>query len=116
MSLRSDFVMKETRLAIYKRDGYTCQYCKKRIGEIKDITLDHIEPRTNGGQHSSDNLVTSCRSCNSRKRDQTLVAFVGSKSAKKIKRQAKKSLPVVDQPSGMFDSYLDNLAYELQIA
>ena len=58
------------RLRIYMRDKYRCQYCgeKKPVGEL---TLDHILPRSRGGDNSPVNVVTACVSCNNRKGDRT---------------------------------------------
>lgn len=54
-----------SRQNIFKRDGYQCQYC----GTTKDLTLDHVLPRSRKGRSSWTNLVTACKSCNSRKGD-----------------------------------------------
>jgi 5-methylcytosine-specific restriction endonuclease McrA len=51
------------RKMIYKRDHYTCQYC----GSIKDLTIDHVIPKSKGGTNKWDNLVTCCRKCNLKK-------------------------------------------------
>ena len=59
---------KLTRLEIFKRDKYTCQYCGK---EGKQLTLDHIIPRYRGGQHTWENVVSACVSCNRRKAGRT---------------------------------------------
>lgn len=54
-----------TRYNIFKRDGYQCQYC----GTTKDLTLDHLIPRSKGGKSTWNNLVTACKKCNSKKGD-----------------------------------------------
>ncbi|QOI98433.1 MAG: HNH endonuclease [Flammeovirgaceae bacterium] len=56
-----------TRQNIFKRDNFECQYC----GTKKDLTLDHLIPSSRGGQHTWHNLVTACKSCNTRKGDYT---------------------------------------------
>src|SRR6476660_3184863 len=58
------------RLRIYMRDKFRCQYCgeKKAAGEL---TLDHILPRSRGGDNSPVNIVTACLACNNRKGDRT---------------------------------------------
>ncbi|NDJ25675.1 HNH endonuclease [Nostoc sp. B(2019)] len=53
------------RREVLKRDNHTCQYC----GSTKHLTLDHVIPRSKGGQHSWDNVVTACEKCNSIKSD-----------------------------------------------
>jgi 5-methylcytosine-specific restriction endonuclease McrA len=55
------------RRAIFARDGHRCQYC----GDSAE-NIDHVVPRSRGGLHSWDNVVASCRPCNSRKRDHLL--------------------------------------------
>ena len=53
-----------SRRAIFYRDGFKCQYCG---GESKDLTLDHILPRSRGGPHVWENVVSACIPCNHRK-------------------------------------------------
>ena len=57
-----------SRHNIFKRDGGKCQYC----GTNKDLTLDHVIPRSKGGKSTWTNLVTACKNCNSKKSDFTL--------------------------------------------
>lgn len=56
--------LKLSRKEVFSRDGYTCQYCGKLT---KELTLDHVVPKSRGGKHSWDNLVSACKSCNHRK-------------------------------------------------
>ncbi len=56
-----------TRQNIFKRDQFEWQYC----GSKKDLTLDHVIPRSKGGKSSWDNLVTACKRCNTHKGDDT---------------------------------------------
>ena len=58
------------RLRIYMRDKFRCQYCgdKKAVSEL---TLDHILPRSRGGDNSPVNIVTACVACNNRKANRT---------------------------------------------
>ena len=51
------------RREVLRRDGHTCQYC----GSQRQLTLDHVLPRSQGGPHTWDNVVTACAPCNSRK-------------------------------------------------
>lgn len=57
-----------TRYNIFKRDHHECQYC----GKGKELTLDHLIPRSKGGKTSWKNLVTACKACNTKKGDRTL--------------------------------------------
>ena len=58
-----------TRLAIYLRDGSACVYCRRDASVGALLTLDHVVPRNHGGGNKPHNLVTSCRSCNSSRKD-----------------------------------------------
>lgn len=57
-----------TRRRIFERDAYRCRYC----GAHRNLTIDHVMPVISGGTDADDNLVTCCKSCNSRKRDHRL--------------------------------------------
>ena len=52
---------------VFKRDHFTCQYCGSSDGEM---TLDHVCPRSKGGESTWKNVVCSCSVCNSRKGSQ----------------------------------------------
>src|SRR4051794_4967653 len=58
------------RARIYIRDRYRCQYCGEHR-HAKDLTLDHIFPRAQGGESTPQNLVTACVKCNQRKGNRT---------------------------------------------
>ena len=58
------------RLRIYMRDKFRCQYCGEKKGAT-ELTLDHIMPRSRGGDNSPINVVTACIACNSRKSNRT---------------------------------------------
>ena len=56
---------KITRRAVFARDNWTCQYC----GSRSNLTVDHVIPRSKGGDSSWTNIVASCAPCNRRKGD-----------------------------------------------
>jgi 5-methylcytosine-specific restriction endonuclease McrA len=55
------------RRAVFVRDDHTCQYC----GAPAD-SIDHVVPRSRGGDHSWENVVAACSRCNTHKRDRLL--------------------------------------------
>ncbi len=50
--------------AVFARDAYLCQYCGRRAE-----CIDHVYPRSKGGEHEWENVVACCRSCNAAKGD-----------------------------------------------
>ena len=56
-----------TRRAVLERDGHQCAYCGTRAD-----TIDHVRPRSRGGEHIWTNVVAACARCNHRKGDRLL--------------------------------------------
>jgi 5-methylcytosine-specific restriction endonuclease McrA len=56
------------RKNLFRRDGFRCQYCGR-----KDVllTIDHMVPKSRGGEDSWDNLIAACKSCNTIKGNRT---------------------------------------------
>tara|TARA_B100000745_G_scaffold37892_2_gene23403 strand:- start:1673 stop:2242 length:570 start_codon:yes stop_codon:yes gene_type:complete len=52
-----------TRFNVFLRDKFTCQYC----GDKKDLTFDHLLPKSKGGLTNWENVVTACSVCNVKK-------------------------------------------------
>jgi len=63
--------VKLTRTNIFVRDRGCCQYCDKRLKKSR-FTLDHVIPKSKGGESSWENLVACCHKCNSLKGDTLL--------------------------------------------
>ena len=84
------------RKEVFRRDGYTCQYCGR---QTHNLTMDHILPRHRGGKYSWDNLVSACPSCNRHKGGKTL-----EQAHMQLLRQ-----PFEPRPTGLylFQTYLD---------
>jgi 5-methylcytosine-specific restriction endonuclease McrA len=55
-----------TRKNILLRNNYTCQYCG--VQDRKNMTVDHVIPKSMGGKSTWENLVCACKECNSKKR------------------------------------------------
>ena len=63
---------KAQRLIVLSRDGYVCTYCGQDA-----TTVDHIVPIVNGGDPISlDNMVASCKRCNSSKGSRSQAVFL----------------------------------------
>lgn len=56
-----------SRRAIFSRDGGRCAYCSATA-----TSIDHVIPRSRGGGHNWENVVSACHKCNHQKADRTL--------------------------------------------
>jgi 5-methylcytosine-specific restriction endonuclease McrA len=59
-----------SRLNIYARDQDTCQYCARTLPR-SELNLDHVNPRSQGGKTTWENVVCSCVPCNLKKGGRT---------------------------------------------
>jgi len=59
--------LKINRNRIFKRDDHQCVYC----GSKRNLTIDHVVPKSKGGNNTWANLVTCCSPCNRKKGDKT---------------------------------------------
>jgi 5-methylcytosine-specific restriction endonuclease McrA len=64
------FTLPLSRRTVLARDHYTCQYCHSQFGRAH-LTIDHVLPRSRGGETHWENVVTACAPCNRRKGDRT---------------------------------------------
>jgi 5-methylcytosine-specific restriction endonuclease McrA len=62
--------VKFSRVNIYARDGYRCQYCGTTC-TTDELTYDHVIPRSKGGLTTWDNIVSACYLCNRAKANRT---------------------------------------------
>ena len=100
-----------TRATLFLRDEFTCQYCGYKG---KDLTFDHVVPKSRGGKTRWDNVVAACQSCNLRKAAKTT-----SQAGFKLKKVPSKPSPEVllnkgkkFPPSDMHKSWNDFLYFE----
>jgi CRISPR/Cas system Type II protein with McrA/HNH and RuvC-like nuclease domain len=59
--------LRVNRNRVFKRDGNQCVYC----GTKKELTIDHVIPKSRGGTNEWTNLVTCCSKCNLKKGNKT---------------------------------------------
>jgi 5-methylcytosine-specific restriction endonuclease McrA len=59
-----------TNRALFRRDLHACMYCSNTFGE-RELTRDHIVPKSRGGRDIWTNVVSACRRCNQRKGNRT---------------------------------------------
>jgi 5-methylcytosine-specific restriction endonuclease McrA len=62
--------VKFSRVNIYARDGYRCQYCGLAC-TTDELTYDHVVPRSKGGKTTWENIVSACYACNRTKANRT---------------------------------------------
>ena len=100
-----------TRATLFLRDEFTCQYCGYKG---KDLTFDHVVPKSRGGKTRWDNVVAACQSCNLRKAAKTT-----SQAGFKLKKVPTKPSPEVllnkgkkFPPNDMHKSWIDFLYFE----
>lgn len=62
--------VKFSNRAVYRRDNFVCQYCRKKF-KTEDLSIDHVLPKSRKGPTTWENCVTSCFKCNNRKSDKT---------------------------------------------
>jgi 5-methylcytosine-specific restriction endonuclease McrA len=57
---------------LFGRDRYVCAYCGDHFANYHDLSKDHINPKSRGGENTWMNVVTACKPCNSKKGSKTL--------------------------------------------
>lgn len=62
--------IKFNRRNVFARDHNACQYCGKRCS-TSELSLDHVIPRSQGGEATWENIVCACVRCNVRKGGRT---------------------------------------------
>jgi 5-methylcytosine-specific restriction endonuclease McrA len=73
LSTRKRVDMKIKMLAKWK---FECFWCGMLFKSKKEVTLDHLIPRSKGGKNNKDNLVLACMDCNTKKADMMPLTFL----------------------------------------
>lgn len=58
----------ESLHTLAKRYGYICQICERKFS-IRELTREHVIPRSKNGSNESSNYLPTCRACNEKKAD-----------------------------------------------
>lgn len=61
-----------TNRTLFGRDRYVCAYCGGYFPNFHNLSKDHIQPKSRGGENTWMNVVTACKECNSKKGNKTL--------------------------------------------
>ena len=102
-----------TRFNVFLRDKFSCQYC----GDKKDLTFDHLLPKSKGGITDWENVVTACSTCNVKKGGRLY-----SKSGMNLNK--KPFRPTVDDlhhngrnfpPNFLHESWMDYLYWDVEL-
>lgn len=85
-----------TRLAIYRRDSFTCVYCLTNHAHspLGTLSLDHIRPRSKGGTHAPTNLITACIPCNRARNNTALTRYASVESVSLIAKLRRRKLDI----------------------
>lgn len=86
-----------SRFKIFARDNFQCIYCgKSSIEDKQELHLEHIYPRSKGGNNSVSNLVTSCKVCNLEKSARELDNDILERIYKVVKERNDKYFKDID--------------------
>jgi 5-methylcytosine-specific restriction endonuclease McrA len=108
--------VKFNRRNIFARDHNQCQYCGKKF-PTTELSLDHVIPRTQGGQSTWDNIVCACVSCNVRKGGRTPreanMALI--RKPEKPKRSPLLNLKLTHSKYQSWRSFLDSAYWSVEL-
>lgn len=108
--------VKLNRRNIYARDLNRCQYCGRSF-PTPELTLDHVNPRVQGGEDAWDNLVCACVKCNARKGGRT-PRQAGMRLIRRPIRPRRNPAITVRLGSGKYDSwkaFLDEAYWTIEL-
>jgi 5-methylcytosine-specific restriction endonuclease McrA len=108
--------VKFNRRNIFARDNNQCQYCGRKF-PTTELSLDHVTPRSQGGQSTWENIVCSCVSCNVRKGGRTPKQAHLSliRKPEKPKRSPLLNLKLTHKKYQSWKTFLDNAYWSVEL-
>jgi 5-methylcytosine-specific restriction endonuclease McrA len=108
--------VKFNRRNIFARDNNQCQYCGKKF-PTSELSLDHILPRSQGGESTWENIVCACVACNVRKGGRTpKQAHMGLiRKPEKPRRSPLLNLKLTHSKYQSWKTFLDNAYWNVEL-
>jgi len=108
--------VKFNRRNIFARDNNQCQYCGRKFATA-ELSLDHVIPRSQGGQSTWDNIVCACVACNVRKGGRTPKQAHMSliRKPEKPKRSPLLNLKLTHRKYQSWRTFLDNAYWSVEL-
>jgi 5-methylcytosine-specific restriction endonuclease McrA len=108
--------VKFNRRNIFARDNNQCQYCGRKF-PTPELSLDHVTPRSQGGQSTWENIVCACVNCNVRKGGRTPKQAHMSliRKPEKPKRSPLLNLKLTHKKYQSWKTFLDNAYWSVEL-
>jgi 5-methylcytosine-specific restriction endonuclease McrA len=108
--------VKFNRRNIFARDNNQCQYCGRKF-PTPELSLDHVVPRSQGGQSTWENIVCACVNCNVRKGGRTPKQAHLSliRKPEKPKRSPLLNLKLTHKKYQSWKTFLDNAYWSVEL-
>jgi len=108
--------IKFNRRNIFARDNNQCQYCGKKF-PTSELSLDHVTPRSQGGQSSWENIVCACVDCNVKKGGRTpkQASMHLCRKPEKPKRSPILNLKLTHRKYQSWKTFLENAYWSVEL-
>ena len=108
--------VKFNRRNIFARDNNQCQFCGKKF-PTSELSLDHVTPRSQGGQTTWENIVCACVACNVRKGGRTPreAGLALIRKPEKPKRSPMLNLKLTQGKYQSWKSFLENAYWSVEL-
>ena len=108
--------VKFNRRNIFARDNNQCQYCGKKF-PTSELSLDHVTPRSQGGQTTWENIVCACVGCNVRKGGRTPreAGMALIRKPEKPKRSPMLNLKLTSTKYQSWRTFLENAYWSVEL-